>query len=361
MQSSVECRSSNATCSLVAGETTQVVVMSSSPAVARPLASDGERMILEVVNYSVICGLLSLFGVVTNVLNMVVFVKIGFQESMNISLMGLAVSDLLSLVSMIFISICFNPLFANAPLPFSVDEIMYMVGGPPHVCFARITSLITAFITFERCLCIAVPLKVKRIITPGRTKAITLFFFILIFSVFSPFYYGNNLVWAFDTARNATMFKIVSRDNHVLLETITFITHGVVISTFSFVFTIFCTIVLAFKLTSKTKWRQATATRGDGSSEGRGLKDKRVVKMVAFISTMFIVCFLPATLLHFVMALEPNFRFGKTYHNVYMISWSVSFVTETVNSSFNFFVYLKMSSKFRTVFLKTFLNLEEKK
>ncbi|XP_005108673.1 tachykinin-like peptides receptor 86C [Aplysia californica] len=280
------------------------------------LISDEDRAIFQVVNFVALCGVISLFGVGSNLVNIAVFAKQGFQDSMNISLLG-------------------------------EDTV--------------ITAFITAFITFERCLCVVLPLKVKMMITPRRTKFIIISIFLIMFSVFCPFYYVNRLVWEFDSTRNATLLKIMYTEKKEIVETITFFIHSVTFSTFSFVFVICCTIVLVAKLNSKTKWRLATAAKGVGSqSEGVGVKDKKVVKMVTFISTIFIVCFVPSTLIFLFMALEPEFSFGGGYKNIYFVVWSFSFVLETVNSSVNIFVYLNMSSKYRATFTNMFLGVEKK-
>ncbi|XP_035829449.1 thyrotropin-releasing hormone receptor [Aplysia californica] len=325
-----------------------------------PVASDEVTNMFKLVNFVILCGLLSPFGLISNVINIVVFVKLGFHDSMNISLMGLAVSDLVSLVSMVYISLSYNPLFVNAGLPFDPLGVQYMVGGGIHVCFARITSLITAFITFERCLCIAMPLKVKLIITPTRTKLIIFSIFAVMFVVFSPFYFVNKLTWELDADRNATILTHTFTDDRIIVETITFLIHGVIFSVFCFVLIICCTVILVVKLNSKTKWREATAAKGVNAPEGVGVKDKRVVKMVTFISSIFIVCFFPATVILLALALVPDLGYGAKYENMWFVLWSISCLTETVNSSVNILVYLKMSSKFRAVFMKTFLNREEK-
>ncbi|KAK0056412.1 allatostatin-A receptor, partial [Biomphalaria pfeifferi] len=71
----------------------------------------------------------------------------------------LAVSDVGMLGTLVWLNLCFNPLFHNLDLPFDSVEIQYLTAGWPHVVFTQITSWITAFITLERCLCIALPLK----------------------------------------------------------------------------------------------------------------------------------------------------------------------------------------------------------
>ncbi|XP_005111723.1 adenosine receptor A1-like [Aplysia californica] len=312
------------------------------------------------VKVVVISCLLSLFGVASNLINIVVFAKQGFQDSMNISLMGLAVSDLCSLLPTIWLSLCANPLFYNSELPFDPRNMVNVTGAVPHIIFFKIATFITAFITFERCLCIVVPLKVKTIITPGRTKTIIISIYIGMSVLVIPYCLGNRLEWVFDFNKNATVLITTFTAERDMLETITFLTQGVFATTFSFVFVICCTIVLIVKLKSKTKWRKATVAKSDRASGGVGVKDQKVVKMVTLIAVIFIVCAVPSTLLFLYMVIDPSFRIGGVYGNVFLVLWSSSYLTETVNSSVNIFVYLKMSSKYRAVFLKTFWNKEEK-
>ncbi|XP_012946435.1 adenosine receptor A1-like [Aplysia californica] len=274
--------------------------------------------------------------------------------------LGLAVADLCSLVTMLWISICMNPLLYFSELPFHLGDIVHLTGSTPHVLSVKISSFITAFITFERCLCITVPLKVKTIITPGRTKIIIVSIYLIVFILFIPFYFGHRFEWVFDFTRNATILRSTYTADREMLEAITFLALGVFATTFSFVFVICCTIVLVVKLNSKTKWRQATVAKSDRAADGVGVKDRKVVKMVTLIAVIFIVCAVPPTLLFFYMAIDPSFRFNSVYKNLYLIFWTSSFLTETVNSSVNIFVYLKMSSKYRAVFMKTFWNKEEK-
>ncbi|XP_005111724.1 uncharacterized protein LOC101852586 [Aplysia californica] len=315
------------------------------------IISDEQWYIVQVVIVVVISGLLSLFGVATNIINIVVFAKQGFQDSMNISLMahplvvdsgeafryrGLAVSDLCSLLTMIWISICWNPLFYNSKLHFDPRDISNLTGAMPHVLFVKIATFITAFITFERCLCIAVPLKVKTIITPRRTKTIIISFYIALAVLMIPFCLGNRLEWVYDLTANATVLRATHAAEREMLEAITFLTQDVIATTFSFVFVICCTIVLIVKLKSKTKWRQATVAKSDRVAGGVGVKDRKVVKMVTFIAVIFIVCTVPSTLLFLNMVIDPSFHLDgdkgsqrKLYINQQLASGSRCWIAVT--------------------------------
>ncbi|XP_005108994.1 uncharacterized protein LOC101855826 [Aplysia californica] len=267
---------------------------------------------------------------------------------------GLAVSDLCSLLLMLWCSLNYNPLIDNFGLPVVHFKFISMTGGWPRTCFVRITGCITAFIAFERCLCIALPLKTKRILTPRRTKITIVSIFILMICVFSPFYYSNRLSWLQDPATNTSVLSITVAEERDIVDSVVFMIQGVIINTFTFITVICCTIVLVTKLNSKTKWRQATASKGVGGKEEFGVKEKKVVKTVIFISTIFIVCFMPGAVTFLAMSLEPEFQAGGKFENLCIAAGSLVFTMESINSSVNIFVYLNMSSKYREMFMKLF-------
>jgi hypothetical protein len=46
------------------------------------------RHVFELANFIILCNIISLFGIGSNVANICVFVRQGFKDSINISLMG---------------------------------------------------------------------------------------------------------------------------------------------------------------------------------------------------------------------------------------------------------------------------------
>lgn len=74
--------------------------------------------------------------------------------------LGLAISDLGCLVTVIWMDIFYTPAVAAADPPFDVLETAYVTAGLTHVTFTRLSSWVTALITLERCLCIIAPLQV---------------------------------------------------------------------------------------------------------------------------------------------------------------------------------------------------------
>ncbi|GFS18352.1 chemosensory receptor B [Elysia marginata] len=373
--------------------------------------SDSLRRLFETLNFSVLSGTISVFGCVANVINIVVFYRQKFSDSVNISLMGLAISDLGALVTLVWMSICFSPLFRSLPLPFNPVEVQYLTAGWPHVCFARITSYITAYVTLERCLCVTVPLKVKTIITPRRTTLTVISIFLILFASLAPVYFGirlgpvdattvtflpnstkanlSTIIWHFmdknspvittptstftksnnnsnssnDNSNNNVSSDASSLNGTVLLEetvcTLRYIS--------SFVAVIICTVILVRKLAQTSRWRARTTMSNEPTAEPGGAansttmtqRDKRLVKMVTFLSAIFIVCFLPSAVNLIIMICSAEYSIVGRYRNMFQVGWSFLNCLEATNSSVNIFVYYNMSSRYRKCFREMF-RLSEK-
>ncbi|CAG5118999.1 unnamed protein product, partial [Candidula unifasciata] len=124
------------------------------------IISDDLRVVLLTINFCYICQFIDVIGTATNIVNIICFIKQGFRDTVNISLFALSVADLICLLALLLNNILLNPLIYDLPFfPFDPFEIVYITAFWPHVVFARISACITAFISTERCLCVAFPLK----------------------------------------------------------------------------------------------------------------------------------------------------------------------------------------------------------
>ena len=128
-----------------------------------PLVSKRVRDIFVTINMAILAQIISLFGVVANIVNIIVFTKQGFGEAMTVTLTGLAVADLGTVTCQVWLSICWNPWFhlERLKLPFRPLDIEYLSAGHPRLSSVRISAWILALATFERCLCVTIPFKVR--------------------------------------------------------------------------------------------------------------------------------------------------------------------------------------------------------
>ncbi|KAK0067979.1 FMRFamide receptor [Biomphalaria pfeifferi] len=125
--------------------------------------------------------LISMVEIDANVINILNFQKQGLLDSVNVTLTALAVSDIGALFFQLLVNILFNPLWRRVQLPFSSSSVLAMVFFYPQGYFIRVNDFITAFAAFERCLCVVLPMDIKRIIT--RNVAIvanTIFYIVLL-------------------------------------------------------------------------------------------------------------------------------------------------------------------------------------
>lgn len=304
------------------------------------------------INFVSICGVISLSGVVSNIINITVFFRQGFSNTVNISFFGLAISDLCCLITLLWMGVCLNPLIVTAGAPWLPTDFVYLTGAWPHNVCGRITSYITVYVTAERCLCIIIPMKVKELVTPARTTVIISLIYILNILTLVPEYATSYIDWAYIPFLNKTLLAISYRSGREKVTGLIFFMNSVTGVT-SFVAVIIFTSILVVKLKKASIWRQKTTT-GSSGQDAMSNRDKKTVKMIALIATVLIVCFTPGAVVSMVTFVEPEFDLRRGYMNSVVSMWSIAVVFQSVNSSVNIVFYYKMSSKYRQTFHSTF-------
>lgn len=316
------------------------------------VVSDEGCTITEIVNFQCICTTLCIFGISANFINMLIFYTQGFRNTVNIAFFGLAISDLCCLMALLWSSLCLNPVLNT---PWFHLEVMYLTGGWPHICFSRITGFITVYVTAERYLSIALPLKVKHIITRKTTSGILcVIYFINIASLF-PEYATSYLGYRFDSFRNETLIGILFTSKRKSLEGVVFVLNSM-FGILSFVGVIIFTSLLVSKLGQSSKWRQEV-TSTYSKREAMSNREKKTVKMVVLIASILIACYTPGAVIalaSFIVGSELSIR-GK-YSNICKAVYSLAGTFQSINSSVNIFVYYSMSSVYRQTFHEVIFN-----
>uniref|UniRef100_A0A2C9K0I4 G-protein coupled receptors family 1 profile domain-containing protein n=1 Tax=Biomphalaria glabrata TaxID=6526 RepID=A0A2C9K0I4_BIOGL len=299
--------------------------------------------------------IVGLLGIVANVINVIVFSKIGFSDTVNISLAALALSDIGALVTLQLFNVLVNPWFLQLDLPFLPLELQSLTVGYPHNYFVKVTGFITAFVAFERCLCVTLPFKVKTLITKRTALAFNVGFFIANALAMFPIYYTAYYDWKFDAKKNKTVLGIfyTKNINDVLGPSLLLINTLVPLAAFLVV--ILCNIVIGFRLKRASVWRQMTSgaaitTPGAAVS----MKEKKMVKMIVTMSSIFIICFSPLSAFLSARAIVPELSINGVYSNINWIVVTYVMAMDTVNSSLSIVVYYRMSSKYRETLLLMF-------
>ncbi|BFZ07874.1 hypothetical protein BsWGS_10913 [Bradybaena similaris] len=265
---------------------------------------------------------------------------------------GLALADLGCLTTLVWTNICYTPSFSAYDLPFDPTEFQFLTSGMPHTTFTRITGWITAVITLERCLCITMPLKVRSMVTARRVRAVIICIFVVLLASVSPLYVVNRLGMKFYPARNRTLLGLVPTENRETVEQISFAINNVLIPFSAFIVVNLCTVILVIKLRKRTVWRNKTTSSTQADSVS--IRNRKVAKMVVMISTLFIVCFVPISVVFTAVLLVPDLAIDGRFRNILIVVGGICFILESVNSSVNIFIYYHMSTKFRTIFRQLF-------
>ncbi|XP_035826699.1 uncharacterized protein LOC101850018 [Aplysia californica] len=301
-----------------------------------------------VVNLVVLSQVVCVFGIGANIFNMIIFKRHGFKDTVNVSLFAMAIGDLGALVTQQWFIICVNPWFQDLDIPFSSTEVQSLTAGYPHRYFVKSTAWITAFVTFERCLCVVLPFKVKSLITRKVSFVFNVGVYVFMTLTMIPLYTTTYFCWKFYPARNRTLLGITfTSDSKETLSKWLFLSDFVV-PLIAFIIVLFCTLITAAKLKSKAKWRRKTAAPGSSLTSGEiSSKDRRVVVMIVIIAGIFILCSTPISAISLARSIEPEVNIIGRYANLNWLCASLGMLAETVNSSINALVYYKMSSRYR--------------
>ncbi|KAK0067969.1 FMRFamide receptor [Biomphalaria pfeifferi] len=225
----------------------------------------------------VICNLvlgelIGLVGIVANIVTIIIFIKNGIVDSVDVTLAALAISDIGALITSQFYNIMINPWSLSVQFPFETFEVVTLVSFFPHGYFIRVSGLITSYAAFERC------------------------------------------------------FVLIT-----------------------------CTVTIAISLNQSARWRTSLSSeKTEMAAKKATLKERKVVRMLTVVSAIFIVCLIPLSATLTAVAFVNDLSILGPYFKVARLCYSVSFMTETVSSTMNPFVYFKMSSKYRRGFLKLF-------
>ncbi|CAL1528438.1 unnamed protein product, partial [Lymnaea stagnalis] len=312
------------------------------------IVSDVVRSLFELVNYVFLCNLFCVFGIVSNIINIAVFYEQGLKNTMNISFTALTISDLCSLVTLLWFNVCLNPLLLHSDVPMMPSEVQHLTGGWPHACFAMVTAWATVYITAERCLCIIAPLRVKQLVTPRRAKAALGFIYFVMIVSLLPEYTTTYMEWKFYPDTNRTLLGLVFTPDRPSVEGLTFLLYAIYIMV-SFIVVILLTALLVINLKQKTKWRKES-TFDHKQSDNISNRDKKTIKMVIVIAGVLIVCFTPSVIISVIVFAVPGFTVVGRYANFFFIAWSFGFLFDAINSSVNIVLYYTMSSKYRQTF-----------
>ncbi|XP_059157397.1 uncharacterized protein LOC131941852 [Physella acuta] len=305
-------------------------------------------------------GVLSLAGVLSNSVNVLVFIRLGLKDSMSVGLWALSFTDLV--VSALQLGGCISYLVAII-YPRNLIDIWYI--GRFYFSWARyvgyfISCWITTIIVLERCYCVVSPFRVRQVFTKTKCVMFIIAICVVHIAMLVPVYTFPHFEWGrYSTGEkdeNGTDTYYMQIKLHLTVESaksqfIINIMEGVVLSVTSQVLIILCTVWMIYSLKSSSRIRSSQDCKNVNNLSAR---EKRLVKVVILLAIIQTACNIPrffvTIVVHHVL---PGVQLG-TYNNLGILMWEVANVFSTTCCVINIFVYLTLNANFINQFCSVF-------
>ncbi|GFO45869.1 chemosensory receptor c [Plakobranchus ocellatus] len=301
----------------------------------------------------------------TNIVNIVVFCKMGLKDGVTQNFLILSLSD---------------GVWGVLGLAYNVSYILWQSdirgGHMSTMTIAMITSaginlpmnvsmVTTVIIAVVRCCCVAMPLTVRIVLTASRQLKVIILCIALMTGAFLYVALSYQIVWAHNPHVNRSQYMLEVTDD--LLARISFndIYRGILFNS-SFVIAVLCLAILIIALRRSSQFQKQASTandsdKQDGSkSSAFSARDRQVIKTVVLVLVLFTICNLPSIVWSLVRQAIPEFRVFGRYERTVELVYMISETMGLINAGANFFVYYFFNTRFRTVFRSTF-GKEDKK
>ncbi|KAK0047201.1 thyrotropin-releasing hormone receptor [Biomphalaria pfeifferi] len=293
------------------------------------------------------CGLfhiLNVSGVVTNGMNILVLTKYGLHDTTTLLQFSLSVSDLFCSILLPFrrlhcIVSQYEPLLAISIQSFTH---VYLSSLPDF--FICISLLHTTIIAVERLVAVCLPLKMSMIFTTSRVKWLLLFIYIYVVVLIAPTLFLVEISWIVDPSTNKTIATIVISKlyskNLDIFNQYMYLGLSHVLSTSTLSISIGCSIVIGYKITVRRK----TILSQLSPCVSQKVKDVKVIKML--LTVCVVNSFVSFPTLAMNMYIYYSNTFIQSSGKLYLLIRGFFFILCQLKISFNFILYIFMSSKF---------------
>ncbi|XP_055862617.1 alpha-1A adrenergic receptor-like [Biomphalaria glabrata] len=354
---------------LLPSNKSDVFVISQSASSAGDLISDEEFNNFNIYFLQMSLSLVSSVGIVTNVMNVMVYWKHVPRYGVTSTFIFLSVSDVASCVFSL-LSICCYVIQGHWPIrSVNMLAIQYAYLGYSRGCAYVISTCLTVYLSVERCFCIKFPLNVKVILAPHRSLLIKFSIVVFGLACFTPAWATQGLQVVFDTTTNETHLDLWLADCRREIDLFVDTFAGVVIPTVAQVVITVCAVFIINGLKSSAEFRQVASGKqirsklgektlledlGDKAQTIMTSKEAKAAKVVVLVAVLFFACNVPVLLVAYTRMFITELDFGKMYYKLYNVLYTVVYASGLVNACVNIVIYYTVSAKFKSVFLSLF-------
>ncbi|GFS02248.1 peptide receptor GPCR [Elysia marginata] len=301
-----------------------------------------------------------LFGLTTNITNIVVFLKVGVKDNVSTLLLSLSISDLTFIILTLpsAFGIAYSYFFVSTRhWPFDYRFVHFLFYWPAYTVY-DISAFISVSLGVMRCACVAMPLKFKLVFTKRRTVITVFALFVLAVSLRVPVLTIFRVAWRTDPATNASSAYLAVFNREAMSRINDVLSRGLVVW-INYAIMVSCVGLLSFKLAQASRIRRSYTSKGHHQTEEKSNlvedrltpKDLQVIKSVVLICSIFILSQLPFMLYSTARLINPEFTSSSRMQNLFGFFSQLGSTCSYLNASLNIFVYYNYNTKYRTVFL----------
>ncbi|CAL1539333.1 unnamed protein product, partial [Lymnaea stagnalis] len=351
---------------------------------------------------------LLIVGLVTNVINIAVFLRLGLRDGLSICFFLLSLIDLLCVMLMIPTD-CFYLFSAYLPVSWRTDGAsLNLIIGYYYAFAYDISQAVTTYIAVQKCCCVALPFRFKHTFTRSRTVVVVSALSVICFALYLPLLTSQGLHEADDPFRNTSVLVFWTAPNWSQVYSARS-TIALVLTTVCQVTVAVCLVVLASSLRASSNFRKSVHNAPwdlllseinkaspensdipsipskssneipledypkplDGTLQNErrehtsavkrdprtvaipvkttSRKELQAVKSATLVSVIFVLCNTPKLLIFYAILCESEFNILRRYNNTYLAAITVRFTVEAFSAACNMFVYLKYNRRYRAL------------
>ncbi|XP_059175071.1 uncharacterized protein LOC131955112 [Physella acuta] len=321
-------------------------------------------------------ALIAALGCMGNVINIYIFLKLGFNEGMNLSLTLLSCFDLLYLVTVISRSVSFvffayerthNWTMWFPVQPYAVYVFCVHAGRIPQAS----SNLMTTFVALARCASVAKPLQFKQTFSQQLTVIWAIIFVVFAVVSYLPVQVFMGIIPQFDQDVNLTRPALWISPRRKEVRDVVGVIRDASLPLSTQLLIAVCVILMTRRLKASLKFRAVhsnysitygivneiagnsgttAVTKLKGSSPTKPGKELQVIQQVVLICVVYITCNTPTIFINFTGLFVPEFSVDKKFRNLFQLVTGVKYLFQTINASINIFVYHRYNSRYKRRF-----------
>ena len=219
---------------------------------------------------------LSAFGISSNILNIIVFIRMGVRDNVTVSFLALSVSDMLYLALLtphlvVLVMLHLVQFRMGISISWLFDyKILFFPFYWYAFSFYEVSILITVYISVVRCACVAIPFKVKSAFTARRAIISFMIFVMSVFLLRIPMFMKKRIMKQYDPISNSTVVVYKEVADGGLANKLNDIVSRNLLTWTSFLIVVICLVVMVTKLQTSARFRNSasrTITATEQSSQ----------------------------------------------------------------------------------------------